>query len=88
MIGLPMGSDALRIRDGNPDPSVLSRLAATPAITLQCGLHGMSKAASGEDNHLKYPATFHCSDLMVLNKVSCTSGEELKEWNNWIERPL
>lgn len=48
----------------------------------------MSKAASGEDNHLKYPATFHCSDLMVLNKVSCTSGEELKEWNNWIERPL
>lgn len=68
----------------------------------------------GEDKPLKYPATFHHADLMVLNKidllpyvpfdpavacanarrvqpeieivkVSCTTGEGLDCWREWIE---
>ena len=69
----------------------------------------------GEDKPLKYPATFHHADVMVLNKidllphvpfdaeeacrnarrvqpdveilrVSCTTGEGLDGWYNWLER--
>ncbi len=69
----------------------------------------------GEDKPLKYPATFHHADLMVLSKidllpyvpfdaglacenarrvqpdieiarVSCTSGEGLECWYQWLER--
>jgi hydrogenase nickel incorporation protein HypB len=70
----------------------------------------------GEDKPLKYPATFHHADLMVLNKidllpyvpfnadlacenarkvqpeveilrVSCTTGEGLGRWYEWLGRP-
>jgi hydrogenase nickel incorporation protein HypB len=69
----------------------------------------------GEDKPLKYPATFHHADLMVLNKidllpyvpfdaelacgnarrvqpeveilrVSCTTGEGLDRWYDWLNR--
>ncbi len=69
----------------------------------------------GEDKPLKYPATFHHADLMVLNKVdllpyvpfrpelalenarrvqpdieiiqvSCTTGEGLDRWREWLGR--
>ncbi len=69
----------------------------------------------GEDKPLKYPATFHHADLMVLSKIdllpyvpfdaglacenarrvqpdieiarlSCTSGEGLECWYQWLER--
>jgi hydrogenase nickel incorporation protein HypB len=69
----------------------------------------------GEDKPLKYPATFHHADLMVLNKidllpylrfdaalacdnarrvqpdieiarVSCTTGEGLDHWFEWLSR--
>jgi hydrogenase nickel incorporation protein HypB len=68
----------------------------------------------GEDKPLKYPATFHHADLVILNKidllpyvpfqmeiarenarkvqpeveileVSCTSGEGLAAWRDWLE---
>jgi len=71
----------------------------------------------GEDKPLKYPATFHHADLMVLNKidllpyvpfqptlaceyarrvqpeieileVSCTTGEGLDRWFDWLDRRL
>ncbi len=71
----------------------------------------------GEDKPLKYPATFHHADLMVLNKidllphvpfrpelalenarrvqpeieiieVSCTTGQGLDRWREWLERRL
>ena len=70
----------------------------------------------GEDKPLKYPATFHHADVMVLNKidllpyvpfdadlacenarrvqpeveilrVSCTTGEGLDRWYDWVSRP-
>jgi len=69
----------------------------------------------GEEKPLKYPATFHHADLMVLNKidllpyvpfnaelacenarrvqpeveilrVSCTTGEGLDRWYDWLDR--
>ena len=71
----------------------------------------------GEDKPLKYPATFHHADVMVITKtdllpyvpfkieeamanarrvqpgieilqVSCTSGEGMAEWRQWIEAHL
>jgi hydrogenase nickel incorporation protein HypB len=68
----------------------------------------------GEDKPLKYPATFHHADVVILNKidllpyvpfqksvardnarkvqpgveileVSCTNGQGLGEWRNWLE---
>jgi len=70
----------------------------------------------GEDKPLKYPATFHHADVVVLNKidllpyvpfaaelacenarrvqpeveilrVSCTTGEGLDRWYEWVDRP-
>ena len=69
----------------------------------------------GEDKPLKYPATFHKSALLLLNKIdllpyvpfdiaqarenarrvhpsigileiSCTTGEGLGAWHEWVER--
>ncbi len=71
----------------------------------------------GEDKPLKYPATFHHADVMVLNKidllpyvpfrreaaienarrvqpgielveVSCSTGEGLDRWRDWLEAHL
>jgi hydrogenase nickel incorporation protein HypB len=71
----------------------------------------------GEDKPLKYPATFHHADVMVLNKidllpyvpfqadlacenarrvqpeieilkVSCTTGEGLDRWSDWLNERL